>query len=160
MFALDPETGKAIGHYERPRRRQPARRGVLAWRRGERARAFLRRRRDSMLALDARTGALVHDVWQGGLRRPEGERARRRGRSVQADSPPAIYKDIVITGGNNGEAEPEHSGCMATSAGWDARSGKLLWSFHTVPRPGEPGVETWERRELAEIAPAPTRGRS
>ena len=28
--------------------------------------------------------------------------------------------------------------------GWDAHTGKLLWSFHTVPRFGEPGVETWE----------------
>ena len=28
--------------------------------------------------------------------------------------------------------------------GWDARTGTLLWSFHTVPRAGEPGVETWE----------------
>ena len=27
---------------------------------------------------------------------------------------------------------------------WDARSGKLVWSFHTVPRGGEPGAETWE----------------
>lgn len=27
---------------------------------------------------------------------------------------------------------------------WDVYTGKLVWSFHTVPRPGEPGVETWE----------------
>ena len=58
-------------------------------------------------------------------------------------SPPSIYKNIVITGGNNGEQSPS-SGLYGDIRGWDARTGKLLWSFHTVPRPGEPGVETWE----------------
>jgi len=58
-------------------------------------------------------------------------------------SPPAIYKDIVITGGNNGEQSPSF-GLYGDIRGWDARTGKLLWSFHTVPRAGEPGVETWE----------------
>ncbi len=58
-------------------------------------------------------------------------------------SPPTIYKNIVITGGNNGEQSPS-SGLYGDIRGWDAKTGKLLWSFHTVPRAGEPGVETWE----------------
>ncbi|HMJ88061.1 MAG TPA: PQQ-binding-like beta-propeller repeat protein, partial [Vicinamibacterales bacterium] len=58
-------------------------------------------------------------------------------------SPPSIYKNIVITGGNNGEASPSY-GLYGDIRGWDARTGKLLWSFHTVPRPGEPGADTWE----------------
>ena len=59
------------------------------------------------------------------------------------DSPPVIYKDIVITGGSNGEGSPS-TGLYGDIRGWDARSGKMLWSFHTVPRAGEAGVETWE----------------
>ena len=59
------------------------------------------------------------------------------------DSPPVVYRDIVITGGSNGEGSPS-PGLYGDIRGWDARSGKLLWSFHTVPRAGEPGVETWE----------------
>src|SRR4029450_3409937 len=58
-------------------------------------------------------------------------------------SPPSIYKNIVITGGEKGEEAPSHRP-YGDIRGWDARTGKLLWSFHTVPRPGEPGVETWE----------------
>ncbi|MBW8862548.1 MAG: PQQ-binding-like beta-propeller repeat protein, partial [Acidobacteria bacterium] len=58
-------------------------------------------------------------------------------------SPPAVFKNIVITGGNNGEQSPS-SGLYGDIRGWDARTGKLVWSFHTVPRAGEPGVETWE----------------
>ncbi len=59
------------------------------------------------------------------------------------DSPPVIYRDVVITGGSNGEGSPS-TGLYGDIRGWDARSGTLLWSFHTVPRAGEPGVETWE----------------
>jgi quinoprotein glucose dehydrogenase len=73
-------------------------------------------------------------------------------------SPPSIYKNVVITGGNNGEASPSY-GLYGDIRGWDARSGKLLWSFHTVPRPGEPGVETWEN-ESWKNRPARTSGRS
>jgi quinoprotein glucose dehydrogenase len=51
--------------------------------------------------------------------------------------PPAVYKDILITGGSNGELEPS-TGLYGDIRGWDARTGKLLWSFHTVPRSGEP----------------------
>ena len=58
-------------------------------------------------------------------------------------SPPSVYKNIIITGGNNGEQSPSF-GLYGDIRGWDARTGKLLWSFHTVPRAGEPGVETWE----------------
>jgi quinoprotein glucose dehydrogenase len=58
-------------------------------------------------------------------------------------SQPAIFRNLIITGGNNGEQQPS-LGFYGDIRAWDARSGKLLWSFHTVPRAGEPGVETWE----------------
>ncbi len=57
-------------------------------------------------------------------------------------SPPAIFGDVVITGSSNGEGSPT-LGLYGDIRGWDAKSGKLLWTFHTVPRPGEPGAETW-----------------
>jgi quinoprotein glucose dehydrogenase len=58
-------------------------------------------------------------------------------------SPPAIYKDLIITGGNNGEQAPSY-GLYGDIRAWNVRTGKLIWSFHTVPRPGEPGIDTWE----------------
>ena len=57
-------------------------------------------------------------------------------------SPPVLYKDIVITGSVPNEGKPS-KGAYGDIRGWDVRSGKLVWSFHTVPRLGEPGVETW-----------------
>jgi quinoprotein glucose dehydrogenase len=59
------------------------------------------------------------------------------------ESPAVVYKNVVITGGANTEGEPS-LGLYGDIRGWDARTGRHLWSFHTVPRPGEPGVETWE----------------
>ena len=58
-------------------------------------------------------------------------------------SPPAVYRNIVITGGTNGEGAPGTGRLYGDIRGWDARTGKMVWTFHTVPRPGEPGSETW-----------------
>lgn len=58
-------------------------------------------------------------------------------------SPPFVVADLVITGGNNGEQAPSF-GLYGDIRAWDARTGALKWTFHTVPRPGEPGNETWE----------------
>jgi quinoprotein glucose dehydrogenase len=63
---------------------------------------------------------------------------------VSLDSPPAVYKDVIITGITNGEGDPS-KGAYGDIRGWDAHTGKLLWTFHTVPRPGEPGNETWPK---------------
>ena len=57
-------------------------------------------------------------------------------------SPPAIFGDVVITGCSNGEGSPS-AGAYGDIRGWDAKTGRLLWTFHTVARPGEPGSQTW-----------------
>ena len=96
-----------------------------------------------MVALDAKTGEPVPDFGTAGyVDLKQGLKDEVDG-NFSLVSPPAIFKDIVITGGNNGEQAPSF-GLYGDIRGWDARTGKLLWSFHTVPRAGEPGVETWE----------------
>ena len=68
-------------------------------------------------------------------------------------SSPTIYKDLIITGAGTGEG-PGGSNAGAGPAGdtraWDARTGKLVWTFHTVPRPGEFGYDTWGERQREE----------
>ncbi len=58
------------------------------------------------------------------------------------ESPPAVFGDLVITGCSNGEGSPS-AGAYGDIRAWDALTGKLRWTFHTVPRPGEAGAETW-----------------
>ncbi len=57
-------------------------------------------------------------------------------------SPPAIYKNVIITGARVQESPTR--GPAGDTRGWDAMTGKLLWRFHSVPHPGEQGIETWE----------------
>jgi len=57
-------------------------------------------------------------------------------------SAPAIYEDIVILGFSNDESPPP--GAPGDVRAFDVRSGREVWRFHTVPRPGEFGNDTWE----------------
>ena len=52
-------------------------------------------------------------------------------------SPPSIYKDLVIAGAEVPES-PGH-GPRGDVRAFDIRTGRLVWQFHTVPLPGEPG---------------------
>jgi glucose dehydrogenase len=53
---------------------------------------------------------------------------------------PFVFKNLVVLGATVGEVPDGPSG---NTRAFDARDGKKLWEFHTVPRPGELGHETW-----------------
>ena len=57
-------------------------------------------------------------------------------------SPPAIYNNLVITGAE--VPESPGLGPRGDVRAWDVRTGRLVWTFHTVPQPGEAGHESWE----------------
>src|SRR5579864_7372054 len=142
IIALEPETGRVLWKFTAPG--TVSRRGV-AYRPGDAtapARLFSGAG-DKMVAVDAESGKVSTGFGANGY---VDLKASVRGDvdgGFSLVSPPIVYKNIVITGGNNGEQSPS-LGLYGDIRGWDARSGTLLWSFHTVPRPGEPGVETWE----------------
>ena len=60
-------------------------------------------------------------------------------------SSPTIYKNLVITGAGTGEGRgfPNGTGPSGDTRAWDARTGELVWTFHTVPGPDEFGYDTW-----------------
>ena len=62
--------------------------------------------------------------------------------SVDLTSPGIVYQDLLIVGGRNPETLPSPPGNVRA---FDVRTGKLRWSFHTVPHPGEFGNDTWPR---------------
>lgn len=62
-------------------------------------------------------------------------------------SPPVIYKNLVITGAGTGEGYGGTGGGLGPAGdtrAWDIHTGKLVWTFHSVPRPGEAGHDTWD----------------
>lgn len=81
----------------------------------------------NLIALDARDG---HRVWSVQLGKPEA------GYSVTVA--PLVVKDKVIAGPAGGEF-----GISGFLSAYDARTGKEVWRFNTVPHPGEPGNDTW-----------------
>jgi quinoprotein glucose dehydrogenase len=61
-------------------------------------------------------------------------------------SPPVIYKNLIITGAGPGEGHGGAGGGLGAAGdtrAWDIHTGKLVWTFHSVPRPGDAGHETW-----------------
>jgi quinoprotein glucose dehydrogenase len=61
-------------------------------------------------------------------------------------STPTVAKDVVIVGSSfkEGTQVQTHNNSKGIVRAWDVRTGKLLWTFNTIPRPGEFGNETWE----------------
>ncbi len=62
-------------------------------------------------------------------------------------SPPVVYKNLVITGSGPGEGpggSRHGAGPAGDTRAWDLRTGKLVWTFRTVPKPGTFGADTWE----------------
>jgi quinoprotein glucose dehydrogenase len=95
-----------------------------------------------LIELDAKTGAPVAGFGDNGAVDLRAGVADQYPKSPYAfSSPPVIYRNVVIVGPSTQE-----SGSVGPSGdprGLDVRTGKLLWAFHTVPRPGEPGHESW-----------------
>ena len=142
VAALEPESGKVVWKFTAPA--AVSRRGVAYWAGDGQARPRLfMGAGERMLALDAREGVPVPGFGDAGyVDLKQGIKGDVDGR-IALVSQPIVYKNIIITGGNNGEQFPSF-GLYGDVRGWDALTGKLLWSFHTVPRAGEPGVETWQ----------------
>jgi len=142
IISLEPETGRVLWKFTAPA--AVSRRGVAYWPGDATTAARLfSGAGDRLIAINAESGKLESGFGDSGS---VDLKASVRGDvdgAFSLVSPPAIYRNIIITGGNNGEQSPSF-GLYGDIRGWDARTGRLLWSFHTVPRAGEPGVETWE----------------
>ena len=66
-------------------------------------------------------------------------------------SAPTVVNDVVIVGSafKEGMTVPTHNNTKGLVRAFDVKSGKLLWTFHTIPKPGEFGNETWENGSWA-----------
>jgi alcohol dehydrogenase (cytochrome c) len=137
--ALDAGSGRRLWHYKRPRTRGVssgyANRGVAVA--GDRL--FMVTDHAHLIALNRFTGALLWDTTLADWRQNYG-----------ASSAPLTAGNLVITGVGGGE-----HGANGFVAALDQASGKEVWRFRTVPRPGEPGSETWKGKDI-EHGGAPT----
>jgi quinoprotein glucose dehydrogenase len=118
-------------------------RGVAAWRDGGKLRIFLNSRY-KLICLDAQTGKVLTSFGENstvdlsqGLVWPINKL------HYTETSPPVVYKDVVIVGNGVGDRLVYRRDPPGDVRGFDAHTGKQLWSFHTIPQLGEEGNETW-----------------
>jgi quinoprotein glucose dehydrogenase len=146
VVALDAGTGREIWVYDLPNGDSPATRGVEYWpgEGGEGPRIIVATRAGRLIELDSKTGNPASGFGSNGilnLRTPEVMNGYP-GAPYGFSSPPLIYMNLIITGSRVQEA-PGH-GAAGDARAWDVRTGKLVWTFHSVPRTGELGHDTWE----------------
>jgi glucose dehydrogenase len=174
--AIDPVTGKTLwvqepllqglaGYADRQKIR-----GLGYWRDGNDARTFNVRGR-SLFALDAKTGKPRADFGDNGkVDLTQGFRLPARGYSWSGF--PLVVRDVVVvaghgtTGAGRGQSVDVHQDgegfvdlrnqprMLGDIRAYDVRTGKLRWTFHTVPGPGEFGIETWEQESWKRIGGA------
>ena len=146
VFALNAATGQQLWSFSPPSEGPILHamhfRGLTYWSDGADARIFFVWDHD-LYALDAKTGKPVPSFGQSGhidLRQGLGRNPEDL--SVKVTTPGIIYKDLIIMGSSLPEDLPCPPGDIRA---YDVRTGKMRWSFHTIPRPGEPGYNTWPK---------------
>jgi glucose dehydrogenase len=140
VVALDAATGKLRWKFNPGINSTQPERGVTYWTDGKQHRIFAGVL-NFLYCLDARTGRPIPSFGEAGridLRKGLG--GDYRVQTVVLTTPGILYKDMLIVGGRNPETHPAPPGDVRA---FDVRTGKLRWTFHTIPHPSEPGYETW-----------------
>ncbi len=142
VFALNAATGKLLWKFNPGINGTQPDRGLAYWA-SQKDKRILVGIMYFLYALDAATGKPVPSFGNRGrvdLREDLGRNPESQ--SVVLTTPGIVYKDLIIVGGRNPETLPAPPGDIRA---YDVRSGKLRWSFHTIPQPGEFGYETWPK---------------
>jgi len=142
VFALNAATGKLLWEFDSGILGTQPDRGLAYWSSGS-DRRILTGIMNFVYALDAATGKVISSFGTGGridLREDLGRNPADQ--SIFVTTPPVIYKDLMIVGGRESESLPASPGDVRA---YDVRTGKLRWSFHTIPHPGEFGYDTWPK---------------
>jgi len=142
-IALDAATGKLLWRFDSGITGRGPNRGLIYWTDGAQQQRIFTSVQSYIYALDARTGKVLPgfgnegrvDVREGLGRDPEKQ-------SIVLTTPGVIYKDLLIVGGRTPEALPAPPGDIRA---YDVRTGKIRWTFHTIPHPGEFGYDTWPK---------------
>ncbi len=144
IVALDATSGKEIWTWVNP---QPAQlitnRGLNYWESKDRSDRRLFFAADHVLhALDARTGTLIASFGTAGsVNLKEGlGRDPASIKLVQSTTPGRVFEDLLILGSATNQGYGSAPGDIRA---FDVRTGRLVWTFHTIPHPGEFGYDTW-----------------
>ena len=126
-------------------------RGVAYWRNGNDERVYWGTGDGYLIAVNAKTGRPVEgfgnngkvDLMDGLPRAKRGERDYLNALTYSVQSPPIVVKDLVITPAAISSLIKTKEQIPGWIRAFDARTGKVRWTFQTIPSKGEFGSETW-----------------
>ena len=166
VIALDGKTGELIwshsyreGNRAAIAPRQLSGRGVAYWTDGKGdERIVYVTTVYRLIELNAKNGSMVQSFGEGGI--VDLKRGAVFGKGQQIDleqgeiglhSTPLVVKDVVVVGSSfkEGMTVKTHNNTKGLVRAFDVKTGKLLWTFNTIPRPGEFGNDTWENESWA-----------
>ena len=142
MIALNAATGTLLWKFDPAVHGWQPARGLAYWSEGKEKR-ILAGVMNSVYALDAATGKPIPSFGDHGridLRKDLGRNPETQ--SIALTSPGVVYKDLLIIGGRDPETLPAPPGDIRA---YSIRTGKLAWSFHTIPHPDEFGYDSWPK---------------
>jgi quinoprotein glucose dehydrogenase len=166
VVALDAKTGEAIwthslreGMRAAIAPRQLSGRGLAYWTdtRGD-DRVLYVTTGYRLVSLNARTGAVIASFGKEGIVDLKEGVVYGTGQQIDLEtgeigihSTPVVVKDVVIIGSSmkEGQTAVTHNNTKGLVRAYDVRSGKRLWTFNTIPKPGEFGNDTWENGSWA-----------
>jgi quinoprotein glucose dehydrogenase len=129
-------------------------RGVAYWRdpAGTNDRIYWGTGDGYLIALDAKSGRPAADFGVNGRvdlmdglpRAKRGTRDYLNALTYSVQSPPIVVRDVVIVPSSISSLVTQKEQIPGYVRGYDARTGKVRWTFHTVPRPGETGHDSWK----------------
>jgi quinoprotein glucose dehydrogenase len=157
VVALDAANGELLwvhGEHEGARGtaapRQLSGRGLAYWTDGREERILYVTPGYRLVALDAKTGNLVPSFGTGGLvdlKMEDDQEIDLVTGEVGLHATPVVANDVVIVGAAHrpGGVPKSKTNVKGFVRGFDVRTGKRLWIFHTIPRANEFGYDTWEK---------------
>ena len=161
VVALDAGTGEMLwmhseneGARGENAPRQLSGRGLAYWTDGKEERILYVTPGYRLKALDAKTGVPIPGFGKSGvvdLKQDDDQEIDPVTGEVGLHAAPVVAKNVVIVGAAHlsGSVPRGKKNVKGFVRGFDVRTGKRLWIFHTIPRPGEFGIETWEKDSWA-----------
>ncbi|TKT90818.1 outer membrane protein assembly factor BamB family protein [Dyadobacter frigoris] len=144
VYAVDAETGEKIWSFDPFDGAEGGgvSRGVTYYEEGNDKRILVTGG-DKLFALDTKTGKPISSFGKGGyVNLNVGLRDDPETISVIPTSPGIVFKNLLIMGAEVSELYGAQPGYIRA---YNCITGKLEWTFHTIPLPGEPGYETWPK---------------
>lgn len=151
-FALDAATGRELWKTNlKDNTFSMTSRGVTYWTDGKEARIFFAYG-TFLYALNAKTGQTISSFGtKGKINLIDGIKRPGADEYVISNTPAVVFKNTLIVGTRVSESA---TALLGDIRAFDARTGRKIWTFHTIPRPNELGYTTWEKQNYQNLGGA------